>query len=76
VEPKKPTETKKPTKPIESKPAKPDPEADASRKLKLAKGFLPDDKDTARRRLKELIEQYPGTKVAEEAKKILEKLLE
>ncbi|HEV3204318.1 MAG TPA: hypothetical protein VGY77_08045 [Gemmataceae bacterium] len=65
--------SKMPPKP-ENKEYKPDPEADASRKLKLAKGFLPEDKDGARRRLKEVIADYPATKAAAEAKEVLKRL--
>jgi TolA-binding protein len=35
---------------------------------------LPEDKDGARRRLKEVIADYPATKAAAEAKEVLKRL--
>lgn len=55
-------------------PAKPDAEKEAARKLKLAKTFLEPpspDKATAKKRLKEIVDKYPGTKAAVEARELL-----
>jgi hypothetical protein len=50
-------------------------EQEATRKMKLAKSFLEDNnRDAARKRLHEIVEGYPGTKAAAEAKELLDKL--
>jgi hypothetical protein len=56
--------------------AKPDPEAEAVRKLKLAKMLLEDKgkHNVARKRPEEIVKDHPGTRAAEEAKEILGKL--
>jgi len=85
-EPDKKPDDKKPdpkVKPDDKKPddKKPEPkpddgdkdEQDAAKKLKLAKGFV-DVPETYKKKLEEIVKQYPKTKAAEEAKKILEKL--
>lgn len=52
-----------------------DREKDAAGKLKLAKNLLTAGKrDAARERLEQILEEYPGTKAAEEAERALEKL--
>jgi hypothetical protein len=49
-------------------------EQEAARKLKLAKMFAADGLvDKAKARYKEIVEKYPGTKAAKEAKELLEK---
>lgn len=49
-------------------------EQEASRKLKLAKMFAADGLiDKAKARYKEIVEKYPGTKAAKEAKELLNK---
>lgn len=49
-------------------------EQDAARKLKLAKMLAADGLvDKAKARYKEIVEKYPGTKAAKEAKELLEK---
>jgi hypothetical protein len=49
-------------------------EADATRKLKLAKSFIPENLVAARRRLTEIATDYPDTPAGKEAKLLLEKL--
>jgi TolA-binding protein len=62
-------------KPVES--AEERAEKDAARKLKLAKGFFDDKKwDGAKTRLEEIIEKFPKTKAATQAKQLLEKIKE
>jgi hypothetical protein len=50
-------------------------EQEAARKLKFAKMFEADGlKDRAKERYKEIVDKYPSTSAAKEAKKLLEKL--
>jgi len=52
-------------------------ERDAARQLKYVKEFVSDGKkDLARSHCQEIIEKYPGTKAANEAKELLKKLKE
>jgi Tfp pilus assembly protein PilF len=51
-------------------------EADLQGKLRLAKRFLDTDPAVAKRRLQELVKQYPDTDEAKEATKLLRKLEE
>jgi hypothetical protein len=68
-----------PAKPTPTEPAvepKAEPKTDtaaADRALKLAKGLLDKNPATAKKRLQEVVDKYPGTDVAAEAKAILEK---
>ncbi len=51
------------------------PEQQATRKLRLAKDILKDGrKDRAKERLQEIVEKFPDTKAAEEARQILKDL--
>jgi S1-C subfamily serine protease len=52
-------------------------ERDAARQLKYVKAFISDGKkDIARNHCEDIIEKYPNTKAAKEAKELLEKLKE
>ncbi len=70
------TETETKTKPADTSKVEPDPQAAiASRKLSLAKPFLErGENKTAKKRLTEIVDQYPNTPAAVEAKQLLEKL--
>lgn len=71
----KPKEVETASQPMSEKPAEDSAEKDATRKLKLARGFLEDKKwDNAKTRLQEIIDKFPKTKSAEEAKSLLEKI--
>jgi S1-C subfamily serine protease len=70
-----PTSDQEKTKPEEDNAGK--KERDAARQLKYVKEFVADKKnDLARSHCYEIIEKYPGTKAAKEAKELLEKLKE
>jgi len=70
-----PTSDQETVKPAEDTAAK--KERDAARQLKYVKEFIADHKnDLARSHCYEIIEKYPGTKAAKEAKDLLEKLKE
>jgi hypothetical protein len=49
-------------------------EKTAEAKLTLAQALLPDAKDKARARLEQIVKDHPGTKAADEARKLLDKL--
>jgi hypothetical protein len=68
-----PTSDQEKVKPEEDAAAK--KERDAARQLKYIKEFVSDGKkDLARSHCHEIIEKFPGTKAANEAKELLEKL--
>jgi S1-C subfamily serine protease len=80
---------KEPEKPVDVQPASQEEkvqtaediaakkERDAARQLKYVKTFVSDGKkDLARNHCEEIIEKYPDTKAAKEAKELLEKLKE
>src|SRR5262249_50824904 len=71
----KPDAKAKPDAP-KDKPDDPDQaERDAARKLKFAKDLLDEGKgDKAKERLQDIIKDFPKTKAAEEAQKLLDKI--